>query len=387
MIMDFELLHEDRLRDWSARLDLPEEAVGELAEVAMTVREDADLLERFCAFYEKTTLRGEWHKEWSEFPVDPGIQERMGPKTNQFYLLAYLAALPHVEAEYIRRGIDLSIFDATMQDFPVWLIHAHDVTGEWRYNQFPWIWRHITCELFRLGRMQYMLVPFQSGVIALCNKASGKIHLLADPDQPLRDDGYAYGAGDLPASGEPWTALREETEAGWRGNPVNPLGFVLREPVFLPRMEWEIALQKDDTILDMHIPRGDSFCVEDCRESLAQAWDFFARYSPDRPFKAGFCHTWFFSPQLQKMLSPESNIVRFQREFYLYPFAGKKGFLWTYVFGEKYPELATAPRNTRLQRAAAEWLEAGNEIFDLPGVMFHKPEAWGTQPYMRDWGV
>jgi hypothetical protein len=28
-----------------------------------------------------------------------------------------------------------------------------------------------------------------------------------------------------------------------------------------------------------------------------------------------------------------------------------------------------------------DWLAEGKEIFDLPGVMLHLPEQWGTQPY------
>jgi hypothetical protein len=29
-----------------------------------------------------------------------------------------------------------------------------------------------------------------------------------------------------------------------------------------------------------------------------------------------------------------------------------------------------------------DWLNAGEEIYDLAGVMFHGPDEWGTQPYM-----
>jgi hypothetical protein len=32
-----------------------------------------------------------------------------------------------------------------------------------------------------------------------------------------------------------------------------------------------------------------------------------------------------------------------------------------------------------------DWLEAGKPIFDMPGVMLHPPEAWGSQPYMGAW--
>ena len=98
-----------------------------------------------------------------------------------------------------------------------------------------------------------------------------------------------------------------------------------------------------------------------------------------------YCHTWFFTPQLQTLLPPESAIVKFQREFYLYPFPGNIGFLWSFVFGEKYPDPFTAPRDTSLRRAVLDWIGQGKEIFDLPGIMFHTPEEWGTQPYMRQW--
>ena len=130
-------------------------------------------------------------------------------------------------------------------------------------------------------------------------------------------------------------------------------------------------------------PRNDRFSMEDCQELLRQAFQFFARYYPERPFKACFCHTWFFSPQLQQIVPLESNIVRFQREFYLFPFAGKLGFLWFYVFGEGVKDRASAPDKTSMQRAVLNWIDNGGEIFDLPGVMFHGPDEWGTQPYMR----
>jgi hypothetical protein len=59
--------------------------------------------------------------------------------------------------------------------------------------------------------------------------------------------------------------------------------------------------------------------------------------------------------------------------------------LWGFVFGKKYPDRLTAPRDTSLRRAVLDWLDEGGEIFDLPGLMFHAPQAWGTQPYMRRW--
>ncbi len=380
--MDIEILTENRLRYWCERIRLPEEAVTELARIAELVREDEVLLTIFRAFHEKNAVRWDWNKGFDEFPIDPQVTEKVGESDTMFYLLAHLSALPFTEREYQRRGMDLAIYDATMSDIRTWVIHCREVYGRWFFNQLPWITLHLSCELFRLGRMQYRLGEFDGRVTALRSKASGEIVLLADPEVQLRADGYAYGAGDLPATGEPWLPVFEENETGWRGNPVAPQGYALPDVSLYPRAEWNLALKKGDTVLDMHIPRSDRFTMTDCQDSLRQAFAFFPRYYPERPFKVGYCHTWFFSPQLQKIASPESNIVRFQREFYLYPFAGKLGFLWMYVFGEGVKDRASAPSRTTLQRAVLDWIDNGGEIFDLPGVMFHGPEEWGSQPYM-----
>jgi hypothetical protein len=125
--------------------------------------------------------------------------------------------------------------------------------------------------------------------------------------------------------------------------------------------------------------------VEACRDSLRRASDFFAAQYPQRLFKATFCHTWFFTAQLQQILPLESNIVRFQREFYLFPYPGGPGFLSGFVFSETEFDPAKAPRDTWLRRGVLDWLGAGKELFDLPGLLFHTPEEWGSTPYMSAW--
>ena len=380
--MEIELLQEERLRYWCGRLEFPESATEALAEVAREIQADSDLLNIFTAFYVKTTLNGEWLKDWGDLPFDPVVQEKLGTRTSLFYLLGYLAALPQAEREYRRLGVSLDIFHDTMLDFTIWLNQANDLRGYWNFDEFAWMSLHVSCELFRLGRLQYRLSEFPGKVAAFRHRTTGSILLLGDPETTLRADGYAEGAGGKPSEdGKTWHAVFEETPAGWRGNRIHPQGFTLREESFLLHSEWERILRHGDTILDLHIPRGDKLTVKECRESIQAAYQFFPEIFPDRPFKGLFCHTWFFTPQLQKILPPESNIVRFQREFYLYPYPGSPQFLWDFVFGKKYPNADTAPRDTSLRRAVLDWLSEGNELFDLPGLMLHQPDQWGTQPY------
>jgi len=382
---NIEILQEKRLLDWSERLAIPPAGRDALIETARAVCFQPALRKCFEDFFHKATLRGEWHREWSPLPVDPVVKDHLGDRSSLFYLLGYMAALPHVEREYIQRGISMDIFYATMNDILFYYLEDTDVHGTWCFDHFPWLWRHLTCRIFRLGRLQFMLAPFEWGVTAFRSRQTGEIILLGDPKVQLRADGYAEGAGGKPSGSLTWHARYEERSDGWYGTPISPYGFALQSPVFLQKGDWELVLREGDTILEIHIPRGKTLSTQECRDSFQSAFGFFAVHFPEQKISASCCHTWFFTPQLQKILPATSSIVNFQREFYLFPFPGGPGFLWTFVFGEKYPDPATAPRDTSLRRAVLDWLARGDELFDLPGVMFHSPDTYGAQPYMSRW--
>jgi len=394
--LTIEILQPHRLTHWCELIDIPADALPSLLAMVQTVDRDPELTAVFHAFYEETVLSGGWSREWGPITVSPIVRERCGDDAMLFYLLAYLSALPHTWETYQQLGVGLDIFKATMLDFRFYMQDYFDAHGRWGYENFGWIWRHVTAELFRVGRLQYMLIPFGGGVRAFGRKAAGDGSgqlpsplLLADPDMPLGADGYAWGAGRErgteipPEDATTWRPTFEQTPGGWQGHVVSPYGWVHRHDDFLRAAEWEPILQPGDWVLDVHIPRNDPFDAETCRASHALAVDFFNRVFPSRPHKALYCHTWIFTPQLQQMLPPTSHLVKFQREFYLFPLPGTVAYLWTFVFG-RYPDPQTAPRDTSLRRAVLDRLAAGNPIFDVAGLMFHAPSEWGSQPYMSD---
>lgn len=369
---------------------MPEDAAGALARAAQAVAARPALLEHFTALHEQYVLRGEYRDDWSPHPVDPAVEADFGRESALFYLLVYMSGLPRAEEGYRRLDIGPEIFDATFYDITFYLLEPSRIRGYWTFNEFGWIPLHLRCQLFRLGRLQFALKEYEDHAQAFRSRATGAYRLLCGPGLNLRADGAMVGAGGPEAAaldaGETWQTVFEEHAEGWWGHPIAPRGCALRQPELLPRAEWERCLTQGDTVLDVHIPRGANLTAADCRDSFCQAYEFFPSRWPERKIQAAYCHTWFFTPQLQTFLPKESSIVRFQREFYLYPYAGGPGFLWRFVFGEAYPERATAPRDTHLRRAALDWLAAGQPIYDLPGLRFHSPEEWGSQPYMTAWG-
>jgi len=116
----------------------------------------------------------------------------------------------------------------------------------------------------------------------------------------------------------------------------------------------------DDRVLSLHIP---DFCgpmtPEACDESIARAHEFFPRYFPEEPVRAGVCSSWLLDPQLKDYLDPESNIIRFQNRFRLVPGGyNVDNSIVQFVFGPVLTDPARLPRRSTLERAVAGHLEA-----------------------------
>jgi len=276
----------------------------------------------FEALHEKTALRGEWHREWSEPPVDPAVEAVFGERSTLFTLLVYLAALPYTEREYLRRGISPDIFQATMQDIRVWLVHEYELDGVWTFRQFKWIWIHLNCELFRLGRMQYMLAPFEWGVHAFRRRGApgaSEICLLANPNLPLRADGYALYAGRVqpndpyyhpggwlpPDPQTAWNAVFEPQAGAGGVTGFRPTArFRGRPPSYpTPNGSWSCrtAIPCSSCTFRARSPSPSKPAATRCARHLNSS-----KPISRAPFKATTCYTWFFTPQLQRLLPAES---------------------------------------------------------------------------------
>jgi hypothetical protein len=131
----------------------------------------------------------------------------------------------------------------------------------------------------------------------------------------------------------------------------------------------------------MHIPPGGNMTLELCRDSIREAFAFFARFFPSRPVRAVLSKSWIFNTQFEERL-PDSNLAKFMRELYLFPIAstGTDGLF--FVFCREHPDRSTAPRKTALQRAMLDILERGGALRS-GGMFFLKRDLprFGTQHY------
>ncbi|MCX6048497.1 MAG: hypothetical protein NT075_25620 [Chloroflexi bacterium] len=248
-------------------------------------------------------------------------------------------------------------------------------------------------ELYRLGRIEFILKRFASNLRVYRHKPSGRVQVLAEAGVQFRADGYLpfaieeafrthYGwhaAEDLRAG---WTATFYEDEATVIGTPISPYGYALRTPQQLSKAEWTLVLRNGDTVLDMHIPNFMPLQIDLLHASLQQAMDFFPRYYPERPFKAFVCGSWLFDTQWVEMLPASSNILAFQRQGYLFPrrSGGADGLY--FIFGDWLIDLAKAPQDTQLRRAVVEHLQNGGKFRNGGFLLLPDDVAkFGQEPY------
>ncbi len=316
----------------------------------------------------------------------PSLKGLLGEWEGAFYLLIALSGLPKAQAFHQSRGIPEQMAQDTYTDTSLCAREEYkEKYGVWGIETriLAWLFNHLSGELYRLARLQFVQRPFRAKLHAFRNRVTRKVWVLAGEGIRYRGDGQLDGTGGEFDTETGWTSRFLMGHNRVTGTPIHPTGIALRDEISLPLDTWELILTPGDPILEIHIPAGSRMDFDACGESFRMAVDFFPRYFPDRPFKGFCCGSWILNTQLQDMLPPDSNLVRFQRELYLFPTlsGGRSGI--PNIFGSDIQDLSKAPRDTTLRRAVLDHLQAGGYLRGGGALMFPEDLDWGTQVYRR----
>ncbi len=342
-------------------------------------------------------LRLAWHCYWRVFrtsePVSlagwPLLKARLGDDCGVFYLLVGLGMVPLVRAYHASLGVPEDVTRDTCQQVRCYC-ETHQFANDGRagllLRPLPWL-RHYTREpYFRLGRLEYWLRPNPSGPRVFRNRRTHQTIAMPEPGTRFTADGYIRADLTPEQTSDGWVAELTETEHTVTGTPISPFGMALRQQLCLPKSEWECVLQKGDPVLQMHIPSGGGLTPARTNHTIRRSVEFFRDCFPDSEPRAIVCGSWIFSNQLEQALPPDANLVRFLREFYLYPVPSTPSSGLWFIFLQDAVDPATGPRRTSLQRAIADFLAAGNTW--RVGGMFMLTEdvpQFGTQHYRSNW--
>ena len=129
----------------------------------------------------------------------------------------------------------------------------------------------------------------------------------------------------------------------------------------------EYELSKGQVCL--HIPTGARLIGPEIDASLEEARAFLRRFFPAWQSLPMTCHSWLLSPALPGLISPDSNILRFQKRFRIVPETEQNREFLVWIFTNRdipYPRL---PENTHLQRVVKQYLLQGGTFVEGRGIL------------------
>lgn len=336
-----------------------------------------------------------WHFHYCLYHVDEYPSEKirawpypipsLGGDTGTLYTLVLLSGAPQLFALYDQRDIPEQVRRDTLSQLRWGLDKYLHEDGAWGLRPFyvAWLMNHFTGRLYHLVRLQFQFNRFFGRIRIFRHRHDARKVALSEPAIRFRADGQLWREGDEEAGA--WESSLCQNGAGVTGNPIDPRGFARRELLTLPAEEWELVVAPGDPVLNIHIPTAGPMDYELCRQSFEMVPGFFAKHFPDREWRCICCGSWLLNTALQELLPETSNMVRFQREMYLFPIGIGEESLVRALFGEGELDLASAPRDTILRRAFLERKESGPPLRHGGGgcFIFMEDFNWGAQVYLN----
>ncbi|WP_033165524.1 acyltransferase domain-containing protein [Clostridium sp. KNHs205] len=303
--------------------------------------------------------------------------------TRYYSLILLLACVKPSLKRLQKRKIPLAYYEQIpfvpmKQQFEKW-VAGEDVS----ISDFPWELNFYTCSIFWLNRFQYIPCRFEQEMTVFRNKKNNGVLALLHGNIEVRRDGQINGTNEI-FDNERFVTVWEEDESTIRANPVNPMGFVMKEPVLLKKAEWKTALSKGDYLLAFHIPSGPGYTAVNVKQSMELALTFYRNYFGELDIKGFLSESWLYDSRLSLILDYDnSNIIKVQRQFYLYPARDGEGMLLERVFGAKQIDLENFHCVTTLQEKVVDYMKTGGRFNELRMfVLKEEVSKIGESPYI-----
>ena len=313
---------------------------------------------------------------YGHFAAAPAIAMDYFPLPEKFYgenagifqLMVAVASLPLIAQTHRRMGLPAHF----LADAATWIggtigtyAAAHQGIPGHTLGQTYWLRLHIDGELFRIGRLEYLLGSWLDCLPAVYVNDAGMIKVLCRDRWQYDSEGRRFDPGpEEPA----FTARLEIGPERIVGTPVRADGTPDREKTeVLERSDWHELCAPWELIPSIHIPGGGGMDWASVKRSMLEAREFFRNYFHTE-VKAFVCNSWIFNPVWQREL-PDSNLAEFQRRVHLcaaHKSAYRHGLF--FVYGDADCDPRERPCTTRLHRVFRQLFDRGEPL--TVGAMF-----------------
>ena len=257
-------------------------------------------------------------------------------------------------------------------------------TGDINFDDFPWDVNFFCCDIFLLDRFYFIPYLWPDTPEAWRNRKTNEVVALWKGGWKVRSDGQLDGVNGI-TDPDAFLTVYAESAASVTGNPVQPDGYILKEPVTLEKAVWEKVLQEGDYLLALHIPGGEGYTPERVKRSCEMALDFFGRYYPEYRYTGFWSESWLYDPGLSRLLGPERNISRVARQFYCYPTMEGERMARAEVLHDSEADYHDFKARTSLEKELFAAWDRG-EHFHTTGMFLLREEVSrvGEDPYRKE---
>ena len=283
-------------------------------------------------------------------------------------LLCFIPSIIEIHNKLTALGLPKDVVHDSIAQFEDCVFLNEERTGVFGFGKryFDHMQRYVDLRILNIGRLRFELYENRDVFLLKSKKTQKEMLFLASGD--MNDDGLFSDTPPITPCSKGFTAFFEEDIEAFAGTPINPDGRCKKEPVRLQKSEFEIKIKPGDTCLGVHIPAKGALTKEACDESYKRAIEIYKKHFPQHNIKAFRCHSWMMAPELEKILSPDSNLVSFQKPYLKYPAHTKGEDVFVFVFKSSPDNPEDLPDGTSLQRALKKLYLSGSYLYEYNGI-------------------
>lgn len=328
------------------------------------------------------------------------VPECLGIYNDAYAFLVLLACVPVAEQEMKRRGIPKEYYEDIPHRMLRDQLKRYKETGKIDVEDMPWKMNFYTLSIFLLDRFLFIPYMFGDPFALYRSRKNGKVIGISDADYEVDSEGQLIteeskkGNEGKPGTGFEYARRTAKGQATFRttkteddnaveGYYLNPCGFVENKKVTLLKEEYEVALDKDDWLIALHIPAGEGYTPERVRGSMKLAVDFYQKYYPELDIKGFWSESWLYDKRLSLMIGKGKNITNVQEEFFCYSGGWDGEMLYIHLFRDMEAKLEESICTTTLQKNAKQFLLDGGR-FCSTGMVFLTGELENGKHYITE---
>jgi hypothetical protein len=223
-----------------------------------------------------------------------------------------------------------------------------------------WASYHAALSIFYIEDLIYVPHIYKDPFVFLKNNNTQQIEAYVSNTQQFNSFGQYYGVNQLISGAFITDALTNEHEKVV--HRVNPTGYVEKHKKRYNLKDWSEILIEHDYVIDIHIPKDTNFDLKNLKHTLKKGYKFFENNFKDIKFKAFWCNSWIFSPQLLAAYNKTSNLTNIWKKGFILPAKPNMNAIMKYVFNRSEIDHDTYIATTSLQKALINYISSGNKM-------------------------